>query len=1093
MRARVVISKWVAAIVLCGVFCALPLWIGRAPSGAADEKPSAPGERTSKRPIDFSLDIRPILSEHCFRCHGPDDGARQAELRLDQRESALGELESGGRAIVPGELTHSELFRRITSSDPSERMPPEETGKKLSPRQIALVREWIESGASWGPHWAYVAPRRHPLPQVMDAKWAVNAVDRFILARLEAEGIAPSPRASKETLIRRLSLDLTGLGPTPDEVDAFRADDRPDAYERLVDRLLASPRHGEWMALHWLDLARYADTHGYHTDSHRDMWRWRDWVIAAYNRNMPFDRFTIEQIAGDLLTDATLEQTVATGFNRNNMVNFENGAIAEEYRTEYVADRVVTTATVWLGQTMRCARCHDHKFDPISQRDFYRMFAFFNSVPEKGLDGQKGNAEPFIAAPTALQTAHLEECREQLAALERKMAERAVVATDEQREWEARLREGSGESPRPPDDVILYCPLDEGKLVEKSGDTPVGGAPHVEGNAIQVPGRFGDALLFDGNTHVDLGHVAALDRESPFSCGAWVYRTTDDTMTILARVSETEDGRGFAIELDEGRPAVRLVHKWPDSAQRVLAKGAVASRKWQHVAVTYDGSSKAAGIRIYIDGALQEIAVERDTLDGTIEADAPLLLGRRGSEAPFRGMIDELRLYGRALTATDAALLAGSDPIREIAAVAPDKRTAEQSATIESYFLNNCDEPYRQLAVQAHEVRRRQTEIEAAIPTTMVMQEMDTPRETFVLERGAYDHPTDRVTPGVPEFLPPLPEGAPANRLAFARWLVDPANPLTARVTVNRYWQMLFGAGIVATADDFGVRGDSPSHPELLDWLACEFVDSGWDTQHMLRLMVTSAAYRQTSAFGERARPLAEREATGDELLARDPHNRLLARATRMRLPAEAIRDNALSAAGMLSDKIGGRSVYPYQPPGLWEEVSYNPNEYSAQKYTQSHGEALYRRGMYTFWKRSVPPPALAALDAPDREVCTVTRFPSNTPLQALVLMNDPTFVEAARALAQRVMTETADDPSERVALIYRLVLGRRPLPEEAELLLEAYDEQLAQYRQIPDEAVALLSVGESPRDTALDACEHAAWTTVASIVLNIDEAITKP
>jgi hypothetical protein len=845
------------------VLVALLAQVGSA--GRADADPPA------RPPVDFNRQIRPILSDNCFKCHGPDDNTRKADLRFDVRDKALGH----GTAIVPGQAAKSELIDRITAEELTYRMPPAKTGKRLTPQQIELLRQWIDEGAKWSEHWAFVKPNRPPLPTVKNPRWVRNPIDHFILARLEQEGLQPSPEADKATLIRRATLDLTGLPPTPAEVEAFLADTSPDAYEELVDRLLASPRYGERMALEWLDAARFADTHGYHIDSARDMTPWRDWVIGAFNRNLPFDQFTIEQLAGDLLPNATVDQKIASGFNRNHMINYEGGAIPAEYHTAYIVDRVNTTGTVWLGLTVGCAQCHDHKYDPITQKEYYQFYAFFHNVPEQGLDGRTGNAAPMLKLPT----------REQQQQLDR----------------------------------------------------------------------------------------------------------------LTAAIKDTE--------------------------QR-------------------------------LNGPLPKI----DAAQAAWESQARALVDARDPQGVNQVPANILQLV----------------------ALAPDRRTEQQKAELRTYYRTTFTTGAKQHKDRLAALRKEQAELEKQMPTTMVMAEMAQPRETFLLTRGQYDKKGEKVSAGVPAFLPSPPPNAPANRLSLARWLVDPANPLTARVIVNRYWQMYFGTGFVKTAEDFGVQGEWPSHPELLDWLASEFVRTGWDMKRMQRLIVTSATYRQASAVTP-------------ALLARDPENRLLARTSRLRLPAEFIRDQALAVSGLLNGEIGGHSVSPYQPPGIWEELMFREDndKFTAQVYVQSKGKDLYRRTMYTFWKRTAPPPSLVTLDAPDRETCTVRRPRTNTPLQALVLMNDPTYVEASRKLAERLLTEAAT-PEERIALAFRLATGRQPRAEEGTVLRRIFDEQLAVYRQDGKAALKLLDVGEAKRNERLDPAELAAWTMVASVILNLDETVTR-
>ena len=928
-------------------------------------------------------------------------------------------------------------------------------------------------------HWAYIAPSRAALQKVRDASWPHSPIDVFALAKMEQEGLQPSSAARREQWIRRVTFDLTGLAPTLDEIDYFLVDRSPAACDRVVDRLLASPRYGERMGLHWLDLARYADTHGYHADSHRDMWRWREWVIDTFNDNLPFDLFTIWQLAGDLLPSATLEQRIATGFNRNHMINFEGGAIADEYRTEYVVDRVVTTSTVWLGQTMLCARCHDHKYDPFTQRDFFGLYAYFNNVPEEGLDGRKGNAVPYMRTPTRSQLLALDQLAVKIAHAKAKLRDRAASSSGDQRTWERNVVGGVEQIPGPPSDVLIHYPLDEttGTRVSDVGELEKHG--EVIGTPIWTDGKFDHASVFGPSIHIDLGDAAAFERIDKFSFGAWVSPTTSDEMAVLARMDDDADYRGYDLHLLGGKIGVNLVHQRDENSIRVrTTESTVRGYEWQHVMMTYDGSSKASGVKIYVDGKLQNVEIAQDNLDGTIKTDKPLHLGRRNSSAPFRGTIDDVRFYTRELSATDVAMIAGSNPIAEIVSINPASRTNTQRTSLSNFYLEKIDPQYRALKEVFDRLENRRVEFEKSVPTTMIMQEMDQQRDTYILDGGDYRYKSTKVTADIPSILPALAE-APNNRLGLARWLVEPQNPLTARVTVNRFWQIYFGEGLVRTPDNFGTRGERPTHPKLLDWLAIEFVESGWDVKHLQRQIVLSATYRQSS----RVTP---------QLLEKDPDNRLLARGPRFRLDAEFIRDHALQVGELLAQGIGGKSVYPYQPPGLWKEISANPLEFTAQVYIQSHGEDLYRRSMYSFWKRSVPPPAMSVLGAPDREVCTVRRPRPNTPLDALVLMNDPTFVEAARGLARRMMLEAGPDLRERITHGFRLATSRRCTPAELDVLVDVLATELNSFKLGNGVAMQLLNVGESNRDDSLDVSEFAAYTIIASMILNLHETITK-
>jgi hypothetical protein len=1029
-------------------------------------------------PIDFNRDIRPILSDTCFTCHGPDPTQRMAGLRFDTKEGAFAKA----GVIVPGDSLNSRLIKRIAATEPEMRMPPTASGRTLSAKQVELLRRWIDEGAKWDTHWAYLAPKRLEPPKVATPTWPHNAIDNFILARLEREGLKPSPPADRVTLLRRVTLDLTGLPPTPAETDSFLKDASPDAYEKRVDQLISSPHYGERMAMQWLDLARYADTHGYHIDSHRDMWRWRDWVINAFNRNLPFDQFTIEQLAGDLLPGATVEQKIASGFNRNHMINFEGGAIPEEYQVEYVVDRVETTANVWMATTLGCARCHSHKYDPITQKEFYQFFAFFNTVSEEGLDGRTGNAKPFLALPSQEQKTTFEELTSAIRAKEDALSEKEVAPVQEK--WEKSLVGKIAGSPR--SGLTAHYELD-GSLSDVSGRYQHGRT--VSGDPTFGAGQVGKAVSFDGDSQVSFGRVGAFERSDPFSLAVWLRGSGNTPIAAFQKIDNPETRRGYEFLFDDlelvgiqrraAHLTIRLTSRWPDSAIQIRTTKKLTLGDWYHVALTYDGSAKAAGLQLYINGKLHQTDILQDNLSATIKTDAELQVGNKGLGKPFRGSIDDLRLYERVLDNAEVAQLAIHYPIQTILSGVSGKRSREENARVRDYFLTYAAPvALQKLYAELNDLRKQKEALDKAIPTVMVMSEMEKPRETFVLGRGDYRNKTDKVLPDVPAVLSPLPQGAPPNRLGLAKWLVTPSHPLTARVAVNRYWQMYFGIGIVKTSENFGVQGEPPVHPELLDWLATEFTRTGWDVKAMQRLIVTSATYRQSS----RVAP---------SLLEKDPENRLLARGARLRLPAETVRDNALAVSGLLNADIGGPSVFPYQPKGLWDELAFGDG-FSAQSFTPSTNKDLYRRSMYTFWKRTVPPPQLTTFDAPDREKCTARRVLTNTPLQALVLMNDPTYIEAARWLAQRAMTEGGRNVGSRISFAFRGATARMPSPKEAHVLRNLFQQQLAHYRGDKKAAIDLLGVGESKWDAKLDASELAAWTIVVSAILNLDETITK-
>ncbi len=1005
--------------------------------------PAAPPEPAK---VDFNRDVRPILADHCFPCHGPDAGKRKANLRLDVDPGA----QKRDRAvIVPGKPAESELVRRVTADDARDRMPPAKFARPLSAKQIETLTAWVAQGGKWEKHWALIAPVRPEVPTTKHA--TANPIDAFTFARLEKEGLAPSREADRATLIRRMTFDLTGLPPTPAEVDAFLTDAQPLAVPRLADRLLASPRYGERMAWRWLEAARYADTHGYQTDGERDMWRWRDWVIEAYNRNLPFDRFTIEQLAGDMLPSPTLDQRIATGFNRNHRGNSEGGIVPEEYAVEYVVDRVDTTATVWLGLTVGCARCHDHKFDPVSQREFYQLFAYFNNVPEKGRAVKNGNSPPYIKAPTRDQQKKLADLDAKLMDAETARTKLQGDVDEAQVKWERGVKASEAADWLPDRGLLKRWKLDD--------DTP-------------APGRVQVAFAFDGTRYYDAGDAADFGYDDRFSFGVWL-RPGKLTGAILSRMPQEAQAEGYAIELIDGKVRVSLTKRWLDDALRVETVAAVKVEKWQHVAVTYDGSRRAAGVKVFVDGVEQKSKVLLDELNQTFQNKEPLRIGTAdGKDNRFAGVIGEVRAYGRVMEPSDVALLAVPTSIFDILTKRPANRTPPESKKLRAYYLETAAPPDTSKAFRAlRALREERAKLWDAVPTVMVMEELPKPRDAFVLLRGEYDKRGAKVGPGVPASLSALPKDVPNNRLGLARWLVDPANPLTARVAVNRMWQLHFGKGLVRTAEDFGTQGEFPSHPELLDWLATEFARD-WDVKRMHKLIVTSATYRQSSRV---TKPLLER----------DPDNRLLARGPRLRLSAEMLRDQALFASGLLVEKQGGPSVKPYQPAGLWNELS------GAGDYTPDTGENLYRRSLYTYWKRTVAPPTLGIFDTAMRETCWVRETRTNTPLQALTLLNDITYVEAARVLAQRVMKEEAT-PEKRLARVFRHLTARAPTDAEAKVLRAAFERQFAAFQKNPDAAAKLLRVGESKVAAKLDAAELAAYASVCSLIMNLDETVTK-
>ena len=999
-------------------------------------------------PVDFTRDVRPILSDKCFTCHGPDESKRLSGLRFDTEAGAFGKVAGGGYAIVRGDPDQSALIARVSSSDEARRMPPAAMGHApLSADEIATLTAWVREGATWEQHWSYLAPRKAPAPATA-SNWGYNAIDRFVLKRLEQEGISPSEAAERTTLIRRASLDLTGLPPTPEQVRSFVHDGSPDAFEKVLDRLLTSPRYAERMAFRWLDAARYADTNGYQNDEERDMWRWRDWVIEAFDRNMPFDQFTIEQLAGDLLPNATLAQKIATGFNRNHRGNAENGTDPDEYQVEYAVDRLDATATIWLGMTMGCARCHDHKYDPIRQKEFYEFYAYFNNVSDRGRYYKFGNTPPIVHAPTTGQ-------QENLDALDS-----AILETEQ------RLAALSEEISRGLDSI------DPRKISDWTFDERIVARQTFDATDRGAEGVFGRAAYLDGDRHYDLGDLGDYDFYDPFTVSAWIKPETS-TGGIIARYLPTP--RGYGLFLVDGKLQLRVDTTSISDRTRIESVDEIPLNDWTHVAGTYDGSRKASGMKLYINGRLADAHTLIDESLNSTKVTAPLRVGfGPGKDDRFHGSIDEARLYSRPLSTKQVGVIAVAETPAEIAKLAPGARSEAQQRKLRwAYISSGSSKGASDVWSDLSRLRLEHEDFVRTLPTVMVMDEREDVRPTHILYRGSFDAPRERVDPSLPSALPPMPAGLPNNRLGLARWLTDPTHPLTARVTVNRFWQMLFGRGIVSTVEDFGSQGAAPSHPEMLDWLAVDFIENGWDIKHLLKTIMLSATYQQSSK-------------QDPELLVRDPENVLLARAPRLRLPAEAIRDQALEVAGLLTAQTGGPSVRPYQPDGLWKELS------NWDAYQNDHGDDLYRRSLYTFWKRTLGPPAMLAFDSADRESCVVLETRTNTPIQALNLMNDVTYGEASRLFAERMIREGGEQAGERLAYGFELATARQPAESEKEILLRGLRRYEDRYRTTPTDADKLLAQGEYPRDESLDAPELAAYTAVASMILNLDETITR-
>lgn len=1046
--------------------------------------------------IDFNFHIRPLLSEHCYNCHGPDEGSREAELRLDQEKAAFAPLpESGGRAFAKGNLAKSVAWQRIVSDDPDFQMPPPDAHLSLSPQDKALIAKWIEQGAKWKNHWAFIPPVQPEIPTseaTSERGTGSNEIDYFILTKLQEVGLQPSPQADKERLIRRVSMDLTGLPPTIAELDAFLADDSPDAYDKLVDRLLHTDAYAERMAMEWLDVARYADSHGLHSDGLRENWPWRDWVISAFQANIPYDQFVTWQLAGDLLPNANREQKLATAFHRNHTINAESGIVSEEFRLNYVADRTNTTATAFMGLTLECATCHDHKFDPISQKEYYQMTAFFNNVPELGMIGNDKNFGPLLLLPDPETERKIDSLTGEIQQLNKQVeARRATV--DEIKAFINAIEPTTIEAPQ----SDRYFPLESisvkkdkrgrnQQILDKDPTTV------VTNEAELVSGRIGKAIRIDrDNEQIHLGGVKNFDLDEPFSAGAWIKIEDQGTFqTLMGNIGDKNTGwRGWVFYLDSlNRPAIKIVHSLSHNYLHVTTDRVVPLEEWTSLFFTYDGSAKADGIKLFFNGEELETTIHQDQLYKNI-----LPVKTRGyrpdhnrrvkmgiahnylftdtDNGVFVGCIDEVKVFHRHLTELEVGAIYRKD-IKE-----PQLNMALGEQALRNHYCYRIDPEFQVLNQRLAKLRTKRFDLIDPVHEVMVMEEMSPPRTTHILNRGLYTDLGEVVYPATPVALPPFSDELPNNRLGLAQWLFSDEHPLTARVAVNRYWQMIFGRGIVETPHDFGTQGALPSHPELLDWLAVEFRKSGWDVRALLAKMVRSATYKQSAVITKNH-------------LAKDPKNVYLARGSSYRLPAEMIRDNALAASGLLSTTIGGESVKPYQPKGLWKDK----NEFSGylHHYIPDSGDSLYRRSMYTFIRRTSPHPAMTAFDAPDRSICTVKREKTNTPLQALVLLNDPQFVEASRVLAERIQKEGGEKLDTQLQYAFRLLCSRQPTAKEMKLMTKQYQLAFAKFQREPSAAEDLLEIGEYPFDKSLDKTKTAALAIITNTMMNFDEAYMK-
>jgi hypothetical protein len=1042
---------------------------------------AATSGRAAADMLEYNRDIRPILAEHCFACHGVDSAAREADLRLDLKDPAV---DFG--AIVPGDADASSLVERIEAQDADLLMPPPETKKKLSPAQISTLRKWIDEGAEYQAHWSYLPPTRPAPPQVDSETWAKNPIDHFVVARLAEVGLKPAPAADARTLCRRLHLDLTGLPPTPEAVAAFLAEyeaDQDAAVVGLVDRLMASPAWGEHRARYWLDAARYADTHGMHFDNYREMWPYRDWTIRAFNNNQPFDEFTVDQLAGDLRANPTEEQLIATGFQRCNPTTNEGGTIEAENLANYASDHVQTFGWVFLGLTVNCAQCHDHKFDPISMRDYYSLAAFFRNTTAPGLDGNaKDGKGPVIELPAEADRPRWDVVKVEIAQSQRELAEIRERAEKNFDAWLATASSDSLGNTASSEGLVLHLPLNEGRSEQVADRSASASKVQLVGELVwQAEGKFGAAPTFKGAQGVGVEAAGDFEKQEPFSVGAWV-KTGDpnQSASLVARMDVAAGHRGWDLWLANGTLSFHAIDNWPGKVFKVTTdKPVIVADKWQHIMMTCEGAAPE-NVKIYVDGKAVPHQTFHNTLtaESSIRSKAPFFVGQRNGGGQLQqASVQDLRIYNRSLAADEVEVLAKSPQLAEYLATPVAERSAASRAAALDGYLAVVDADYSSASAKLVVLEAELASMRKRGVISHIQQERtDSMPMAYVLMRGEYDQPGEQVQARTPAALHAMPEGAPGNRMGLAQWVVDPKNPLTSRVTVNRFWQELFGQGLVATAEDFGVSGELPSHPELLDWLAVEFVESGWDVQHMYRLMLTSATYRQAAL----ATP---------EKLELDPANRLLSRGPRFRMDAEMVRDYALAASGLLSVRPFGPGTKPYQPDEIWSVVGVPGS--NTRDYVQDKGENLYRRTLYHFWKRMAPAPNLEAFNAPTREVCAVRRERTNTPLQALVTLNDPQFVEAARRLAESALGAKLS-PQEMAQFIAHRALCRPLSDDEVAIVLTSQQQYSAHYANNAKDAKALIEVGDTTADASHPPAELATWTMVASQLLNLDEVLSK-
>ncbi len=1037
--------------------------------------------------LDYNIDVKPILSDKCFACHGPDKAKQKAGLRLDIAQFAYAELpeDKGKVAINPGDLAGSEFFHRILSKDPKYMMPSPESHHTLTATEKAILIKWIRDGAKYKPHWAFVKPIKPDVPDVDNKDWtAHNPIDNFILAKLEQKKLQPSKQADKELLLRRVSLDLTGLPPTLKEIDDFLKDNSPNAYEKQVDRLLNSAHYGEKMAVDWLDVARYADSHGYTVDRLRDMSPYRDWVIKAFNTNFPYDKFIQWQLAGDLMPHPTRDMIIATAFNRNHPQNMEGGIVEEEFQAEYVIDRTNTFGTAMLGMSVGCAKCHDHKFDPISQKNYYQLFSFFNNVREAGqISWDDALPTPTLMLPTKQKEKIIQFINNNISQEQHSITVAQSKANTGFEKWLNACDYKKLAADKIPNyGLQAYYTFDKGNLINSINNKQVGLMKRETG----LPGDVavfenkgnGKALVLNGDTWLDLNQVGVFRKSEPFSVGIWVNIPKQLTEGVIFHKSSAErlyNFRGYHLYLKNNKLELNMAHTGPSNAITKISIDDVPRDKWIQLTATYDGSSKAAGFKLYMNGAEMKMETTMDQLTKDIlfiggGAQPGLQIGGWWRGRGFKdGKVDDIAVYNRTLTPFEVKTLAQKANWATIAGKDNAALSAADVNTLKSYYLAAIDPDMKAEEQKLRLLRTTLSDSTENIDELMVMQEMPKPKKSFLLKRGNYDMPGEQVFPNTPEAILPYPKNLPKNRYGLAQWVTSPDNPLAARVAVNRFWQNFFGVGLVKTAEDFGNQGEMPSHPELLDWLAVQFVESGWDVKALNKLMVMSATYRQDSRAGK-------------EAFEKDAENRFLSHGPSYRMTAEMIRDNALFASGLLNTQIGGKSVKPYQPEGLWE--------INNTTYTPDTGKAVYRRSLYVVIKRSVPNPTLSTFDAPSRSYCIIRRQKTNTPLQALVTLNDPTFIEAARVMGEQ-MTRI-NDKRRAILDTYRKLTGRTPVPKEVDLLLQLQQMEFNKFKQYPEKEKGWLNVGQYKIDKKLDTALLTANTVIASTILNSDASLTK-